>query len=63
MNNNVFVDIKRFAEIYGCSVRYAQKLCREGKAPRHYKIGRQIRFRESDIVEWLESHVVNPENK
>ena len=57
------VGVERFAELFGCSVEYARKLCRDGKAPRHYRVGRKILFKEEDIVEWLKAHVVNPENK
>ena len=39
-----YVGIKEFAELYGCTVRHAQKLCRQGKAPRHTKMGRSVRF-------------------
>jgi len=58
-----FVGVAEFAQMYGCSVRYAQQLIRTGKAPRHYKIGRSVRFRVEDIEAWLNHHVVNPENK
>lgn len=57
------VGIERFAEICGYSVEYARKLLRDGKGPRHYKIGRRVFFHESDIEEWWEAHVINPENK
>lgn len=57
------VGIDRFAEILGVSVEHARRLVREGKAPRHYKVGKSVRFEESDIHDWFMSHVVNPENK
>lgn len=60
---SVLVGVERFAELYGCSVEHARRMCREGKAPRHYKFGRTIRFQESDILEWMKAHAVNPENK
>lgn len=56
------VGIKRFAEILGISEEYARNLVRQGKAPRHYRVGRQIRFEEKDIEDWVKRHVVNPEN-
>ena len=58
-----YVGIKEFAELYGCTVRHAQKLCRQGKAPRHTKMGRSVRFRMEDIEEWMRARTVNPENK
>lgn len=58
-----YVGIERFAEIYGCSRKYALELVRKGHAPRHIKVGRQIRFLEEDIVAWIKTHTVNPDNK
>lgn len=57
------VGIERFAEIMHVSVGHAQRLVREGKAPRHFKLGRKVYFVESDIFEWVGAHIVNPENK
>lgn len=58
-----YVGIKEFAELYGCTVRHAQKLCRQGKAPRHLKTGRAVRFKKEDIEQWVSARTVNPENK
>ena len=58
-----WVGIKEFAEILGCSREWARELVRQGKAPRHYKMGRAIRFDMKDIETWMAAHVVNPENK
>lgn len=58
-----YVGIKEFAELYGCTVRHAQKLCRQGKAPRHTKMGRSVRFLKDDIEEWMRARTVNPENR
>ena len=49
-----YVGIERFAEIYGCSRKYALELVRKGHAPRHIK---------EDIVDWIKTHTVNPDNK
>ena len=57
------VGIERFAELMNVSVRYAQKLVRDGNAPRHYRFGRTVKFQETDIVDWMKTKVVNPENK
>lgn len=58
-----YVGIERFAEIYGCSVKWARELVRRGQAPRHVRLGKRLFFKETDIITWIESHVVNPENK
>lgn len=58
-----FVGVEEFARMYGCTVRHAQKLCRQGKAPRHLKAGKTIRFRMEDIEEWMRARTVNPENR
>ena len=58
-----FVGIEKFAEIRGVSIEYARQLVREGKAPRHYRMGRRIMFKEEDIILWVENHVKNPENR
>ena len=58
-----YVGIEEFAAIYGCTVRHAQRLCREGKAPRHIRIGRTVRFKRVDLDEWIKARTVNPENK
>lgn len=58
------VGIKEFAELYGCTVRHAQKLVRDGKAPRNFKTGRYIRFFTSDVEAWFKTREMrNPENK
>ena len=62
-DNGDWVGIEFFAEIMGISIGHARKLCREGKAPRHIKVGRFIRFRRSDVIEWVEEHTVNKENE
>ena len=58
-----YVGVERFAEIYGCTRKYALELIRKGLAPRHIRVGRQVRFLEEDIVSWIKAHTVNPENK
>jgi len=58
-----WVGIEFFAEIMGISVGHARRLCREGKAPRRIKVGRFIRFRKADVVEWVEAHTFNSDNQ
>lgn len=54
------VGIEKFAEVCGCSVRYAQRLVREGKCPKYYPVGRKVRFHMADIEAWLEAKAVDP---
>ena len=61
--NGDWVGIEFFAEIMGISIGHARKLCREGKAPRHIKVGRFIRFKKADVIEWVKVHTFNPGNE
>ena len=58
-----WVGVEDFARMCGYTVRYAQKMCREGNAPRHILIGRVRRFKVADINAWIASRTINPENK
>ena len=62
-DTNEWTGIEFFADIMGISEGHARRICREGKAPRHVKVGRFIRFRKSDVIAWVEAHTVNKENK
>lgn len=44
------------AEIIGMTVDYVYVLCRKGEIP-HLKFGRTLRFRDTDIDQWLESRL------
>lgn len=63
MSESGYVSIEQFAEIYGCSVRYAHQLVREKKAPSHYKMGRQIRFTREAVDRWMAKHFVKCEEE
>ena len=63
MSESGYVSIKVFADIYGCSVRYAQQLVREGKAPDHYRMGRNVRFTKESIDRWMEKRFVKCDGK
>lgn len=56
------VGVDVFAQMIGVSEEHARRLCREGKAPRHFRVGKTIRFKESDILEWIQKRTVNPDN-
>jgi len=47
------------AELLGISVRTLQSWRISGKGPRYCKIGRAVRYRRRDIVQFQEHHAVN----
>ena len=42
------------ATITGLTVGTLRYLRRQGRAPKSFKIGRQVRFHERDVADWLE---------
>jgi excisionase family DNA binding protein len=48
------ISVKELADKTGISVFTIQKLCREHKIP-CYRLTRHYKFKESEIIEWLES--------
>jgi excisionase family DNA binding protein len=45
----------KLAEMLGVSVATLRWWIHNGTAPDHFKIGRHIKFRESDVLRWLEA--------
>lgn len=58
-----YVRIKEFAQMTGYNEEYCRQLCRQNKAPRHFRFGRKIVFKRDDIEEWMRARTVNPENR
>ena len=54
-----FIDNDEAAEILGCSPKTLRVWVSQKKVP-HYKVGRAVRFRRADLLEWLESRRVEP---
>ena len=52
------VGIEVFAKMAGYSVEYARQIMREGKGPKHLKLGRRYQFFIEDIEDWILSHKV-----
>ncbi len=48
------ISVKEISELIGIPVFTIQKLCREHKIP-CYRPTRHYKFKESEIIEWLES--------
>ena len=63
MPESEWIGTKDFAQMCGLSYKYAQQFIREGKGPKHYRFGREIRFKRSDIETWIEGCVVEPKVK
>ena len=54
-------DEKGGAAYCGCKTPTMRKWRREGKGPAYLKIGRLVRYRERDLAEFLEQHLIKPE--
>jgi len=55
MANSVLLKSSDVAELLNVSIPAVQRLCREKKLP-HYIIGNRYRFREDEILAFLESN-------
>ena len=51
-----FFSTKEVAKQTGNSTSYYEKLRCRGGGPRFIRIGRCIRYKESDLIAWLEQH-------
>ena len=47
-------------EIFGISKRFLEVAAVRGDGPKHYAIGRSVRYRVSDINLWIDSRGVRP---
>lgn len=56
-------DEHQASEITGFTVKTLQQRRWAGKAPRFLKVGRKIRYRESDLLEFLDNATVIPRNE
>ena len=55
-----FVTTEELAEELGVPVRTVYAWRHRGLGPRGYKIGKHVRFRRSDVEEWLERQADQP---
>jgi len=51
--SSVFLNVQQIAKYLGTKPSTVYSLVEEKKIP-HYRIGRQIRFKKSDVDEWME---------
>ncbi len=56
-------DEHQASEITGFTVKTLQQRRWAGKAPRFLKVGRKIRYRESDLLDFLDNSTVIPRNE
>jgi predicted DNA-binding transcriptional regulator AlpA len=52
-------DQKRAARILGLSVRTLERHRLAGTGPRYARLGRLIRYRQSDLEEWIDRNLRN----
>lgn len=57
--NQALVTTEELANYLGVSVRTVQRLTAAGSLP-HYKVGRSVRYRSTDIERWLFDRFVAP---
>jgi len=60
MQMNRMIDEKEAGEYLGCSVAALQKWRLLGKGPAYVKVGRLVRYREADLVAFLDANCVQP---
>ena len=53
--NSVFMDIKSLSDYLGMKASTLYSLVEQKKIP-HYKVGRLVRFKKSDIDLWMEAN-------
>ena len=58
-----FVPATAIESEYGLSRAWLQKRRRLGLAPRYFRVGRMVRYRRTDVEEFLRAHSVEPGNR
>ena len=48
------------AELLGLPERTPEQWRYLGRGPKFMRVGRHIRYRESDVLEWMKAHTVDP---
>ena len=56
---NLLLDQKTAAKLLGLSVRTLERHRVAGTGPRFARLGRLVRYRESDLIEWINSNLRN----
>jgi hypothetical protein len=63
MDTPKFINEKKAAEIMCLAVQTLRNQRFRGAGPVYYKLNRAVRYRESDIVGFMESKKVTPRNE
>ena len=53
------LDVRRVAVLLGCSERTVQRLVDAGEVPPPVQVGRLVRWRRTDVDEWVENRRSN----
>ncbi len=53
-NTQVLLSTRQLADRFDCSIRHIQRLNDSGKLPRPLKLGNLIRWRRSEIENWID---------
>jgi predicted DNA-binding transcriptional regulator AlpA len=51
---------KQAADLLGCSAALMRRMRREGRGPRWTKIGRLVRYPDTWLLEYIETHATPP---
>jgi excisionase family DNA binding protein len=49
------LDVKKVSQLLGCSARSVFRLADSGRMPGRVKVGSLVRWRESDLRQWLDA--------
>ena len=58
MNAQEVLNERQVEEVYGFSISYLRRARRQGHGPRFLNVGKLIRYRRSDIENFLDAHEV-----
>jgi predicted DNA-binding transcriptional regulator AlpA len=56
---DTLLDQKTAAKLLGLSVRTLERHRVAGTGPRFARLGRLVRYRENDLIEWIDSNLRN----
>lgn len=62
MHSQEVLTERQVSETFGFSVPYLRRARREKRGPRFLKVGKLVRYRRSDIEQYLSAHAVETRN-
>lgn len=63
MDQTQLLTTEQAAAFLNVNVKALYWLSFKGEGPKRYKVGRGYRYRESELLEWLESQAIEPAAK